>query len=441
MPMKFKLLPLSFLISGLCITSFSQTVYNLNDCIRIALDANFSILISRNAENIAANNYTLGNAGFLPSIDLSGRHNGSVSNISQNFRDGSSNETNGVHNTSSSALVNADLTIFRGFSVQTSYKKLNELKQIGVLNTRMSVENLIADIVSGYYNYVQQVEILNNIKYALSLSKERLRIDEDRYVLGSSSKLQVLQSRVYVNADSSRLSRQYEIVRSSCIRLNELMAVEDLARHFVTSDTVIKINPDLMYEKLLSDALNLNTGLLIAARNKTISEYDYKLIKSRAYPYLNASSGYNYSFNDYSTGNMQNQGSRGMNYGLTLGINIFDGLNQRRNIKNSSIEMNNKELRYREIEQGVRADLITIYNAYSNYLRLVSLEQQNLQTAAENLEIAMERYKLGSLSGIELREVQKSLLDAKDSLISVEYQAKLAEVSLMLISGNITDYY
>jgi outer membrane protein TolC len=138
---------------------------------------------------------------------------------------------------------------------------------------------------------------------------------------------------------------------------------------------------------------------------------------------------------------MQNQGSRGMNYGLTLGINIFDGLNQRRNIKNSSIEMNNKELRYREIEQGVRADLITIYNAYSNYLRLVSLEQQNLQTAAENLEIAMERYKLGSLSGIELREVQKSLLDAKDSLISVEYQAKLAEVSLMLISGNITDYY
>jgi len=130
-----------------------------------------------------------------------------------------------------------------------------------------------------------------------------------------------------------------------------------------------------------------------------------------------------------------------MSYGLTLGINIFDGLNQRRNMRNSSIEMNNKELRYREIEQGVRADLITIYNAYSNYLRLVNLEQQNLQTAAENLEIAMERYKLGSLSGIDLREVQKSLLDARDSLISVEYQAKLAEVSLMLISGNLAEYY
>lgn len=439
--MKIKLLPLSVLISGICLSSFSQAVYDLNDCIRIALDANFSILISRNSENIASNNYTLGNAGFFPSIDLSGRHNGTVSNTSQNFADGSSNEASGVHNTSTSALVNADLTIFKGFSVQTSYKKLNELKQIGELNTRMSVENLIADIVSGYYNYVQQVEILNNIKYALSLSKERLRIDEDRYILGSSSKLQVLQSRVYLNADSSRLSRQQEIVRSSCIRLNELMAVEDLSAHFVTSDTMITINPGLIYEKLLSDALIQNTGLLIASRNKTISEYDYKLIKARSYPYLNASSGYNYSFNDYSSGSMQNQSNRGMSYGLTLGINIFDGLNQRRNMRNSSIEMNNKELRYREIEQGVRADLITIYNAYSNYLRLVNLEQQNLQTAAENLEIAMERYKLGSLSGIDLREVQKSLLDARDSLISVEYQAKLAEVSLMLISGNLAEYY
>ncbi|NMC37004.1 MAG: TolC family protein [Bacteroidales bacterium] len=439
--MKIKFLSLSFLISGISIISSAQVVYSLNDCIKIALERNFSLLISRNRENIASNNYTLGNAGYLPSIDLTSRHNGTVTSTNQNLIDGSSNESKGVHNTGTSALINADITIFNGFSVKTNYKKLNELKQVGELNTRMSVENLLAEIISGYYNYVQQVEILNNIKYAVSLSKERLRIDEDRYLLGSSSKLQVLQSRVYLNADSSRLTRQNEIVRGSRIRLNELMAVDNLALEFVTSDTSIAINPGLIYEKLMADALNQNTSLLLATKDVVISGYDYKLIKSRSYPYLNASSGYNYSFNDYSSGTMQNQSSRGLNYGLTMGINIFDGLNQRREIRNSSIEMTNKELQYKEIEQGIRADLITIYNAYSNYLRLVNLEQQNLQTAAENLEIAMERYKLGSLSGIDLREVQKSLLDAKESLISVEYQAKLAEVSLMLISGRISDYY
>ena len=96
---------------------------------------------------------------------------------------------------------------------------------------------------------------------------------------------------------------------------------------------------------------------------------------------------------------------------------------------------------YLEIEQGIKADLITLYNAYSNNLRLIQLEEQNLQTASENLDIALERYKLGSLAGIDLREVQKSLLDAKESLLSIQYQTKIAEISLQLISGKIMEYY
>ena len=282
---------------------------------------------------------------------------------------------------------------------------------------------------------------LNNLQYAVVLSKERLRIDEDRYLLGSSSKLQVLQSRVYLNADSSRLSRQFEVIRAAQIRLNELLALEDLSQKFTTADTSIIVNPELLFEKLLEETLTKNTSLLIATKNKTISEYDYKLIVSRSYPYLTASSGYNYSINTFSSGSTKNQLTNGLSYGLTLGVNIFDGLNQRRNIRNSSIDVKNKELKYLEIEQGVRADLITLYSAYSNYLRLITLENQNLQTATENLDIAMERYKLGSLSGIDLREVQKSLLDARESLLSVEYQAKLAEISLQLISGRIMEYY
>ncbi len=159
------------------------------------------------------------------------------------------------------AGVTMDLTIFNGFNVQTTYKKLNELKQIGELNTQLAIENLVADIVSGYYNYIQQVQLLNNLEYAVALSKERLRIDEDRYLLGSSSKLQVLQSRVYLNADSSRLSRQFEVVSAAQIRLNELMAVDDLGSQFISKDTSISVNPELLYEKLLEETLAKNTSL------------------------------------------------------------------------------------------------------------------------------------------------------------------------------------
>lgn len=439
--MKKRLLFLNLFICFALLSAQAQKILDLNECIRTGLERNFSLLVTRNSETITSNNYTLGNAGFLPSVDISGRHSGTLNDISRNMTDGSQSVSDDEFNTTSSGSVTMGLTIFNGFSVQTTYKKLNELKEVGELNTQLSIENLLADIISGYYNYIEQLQLLNNLKYAVNLSRERLRIDEDRYLLGSSSKLQVLQSRVYLNSDSSRLSRQNEVVRAAQIKLNELMAMEDLAMMFISKDTAINLNPLLLYEKLLEQTLEKNTSLHIASKNKVISEYDYKLVKSRSYPYLNFSSVYNYNYSTYSASSTRNQTTNGINYGATFGMNLFDGFNQRKNILNSSLEIENKELKYREIEQGIRADLLTIYSAYSNFHRLVTLEIQNLATASENLEIAMERYRLGSLSGIDLREVQKSLLDARESLLSVQFQAKLAEISLMLISGRIMEYY
>lgn len=439
--MKMRLLTLSIFIVLFLKQVDGQVVYGLKECIGIGLERNFSILVARNNETVSSNNYSLGNAGYLPSLDLSSRYSGTLNNTTQNLAAGGQSVSNGVYNTTANAGVTLGWTIFNGFNVQTTYKKLDELKQLGSLNSQLSAEYLIADIISGYYNYIDQVQALNNVKYALTLSRERLRIDETRYLLGSSSKLQVLQSRVYVNTDSSKLSKQIEIVRAAQIRLNELMAAENMGIQFATKDTSIDVVADLLYERLLKETLEGNTSLLIASRNKTISALDYKLVVSRSYPYISMSTGYSYNYNTYSAGTNKNQITNGMNYGLTLGLNIFDGFTQRRSIANSTLDKENKELKYLELEQGIKADLLTLYSAYSSNLKLIRLEEQNLQTAAENLDIALERYKLGSLSGLDLREVQKSLLDAKDRLLAVQYQTKLAEISLMLISGNIMVYY
>lgn len=439
--MRMRLLLLNISILSFSIIVNGQNVLRLNDCISTGLENNFSILVARNNEAISKNNFTAGNAGYLPKLDLTGRYGGTINNTTQNLTDGTSTSSSGVHNTSANAGASIGWTIFDGFSVRTTYKKLNELKQLGELNTQLSVENLVSEIIAGYYNYIQQIQTLANFDYALTLSRERLRIDKDRYMLGSSSKLQVLQSQVYLNADSSKLSRQGEVVRAAQVKLNELMAVKDLSATFESADSLIEVNELLLYEKLLDATLAGNTSLIIASKNRTVSEYDYKIITSRSYPYLTMSTGYNYALSTYETGSYKNQAVNGLNYGLTFGMNIFDGFNQRRSIANSNIEIQNKELKYLEIEQGIRADLITIYNVYSNNLRLIKLEEQNLATATENLDIALERYKLGSLSGIDLREVQKSLLDAKDRLLSIQYQTKLAEISLKLISGTIMEYY
>jgi adhesin transport system outer membrane protein len=439
--MKMKPIYLSLIILAFCNSSGAQVVYGLKDCIGIGLERNFSILVAKNSETISKNNYSLGNAGFLPSLDLTSRYSGSVNNTTQNLNAGGQNITKGTQSASANVAATLGMTIFNGFNVQTTYKKLNELKQLGELNTQMTIENYIATLLSVYYGYIQQEQLVNNKRYALALSRERLRIDEVRYSLQSSSKLQVLQSRVYFNADSSSLSSQLEMLRATQVRLNELMAVDDMSTQFILKDTSIQVKTDLIFEKLLEETLKSNTSLLIAAKNKVISSFDYKLAVSAVYPYLNLSTGYNYTLSTLSTSSYRNQITNGPTYGLSLGVNIFDGFNTRRQIRNSAINIKTTELRNQEIEQGIKADLITIYSAYRNNLKLINLEEQNFETATENLSIALERYKLGNLSGIDLREVQKSLLDAKERLLSIQYLAKLAEISLIQISGRVMDYY
>jgi len=418
---------------------FAQDVYDLSKCIQTALDRNYSLQVVRNNQEVSENNFTLGNAGMLPTITSTNRFGGTINNTTQKYED-SKTTTLGVHNTTATAGVNLGMTIFDGFRVVNTYKKLGTLAELGDLNTQMSIENLVANIVSEYNYYIQQLALYKNLAYAVSLSRERVRIDQQRYLLGSASRVEYLQSMVYLNADSSRYARQKEELMSSIVRLNELMAFEDIGQQIILKDSIISINENLLYDDLLTLTLENNTSLQIAARNQVISELDYNIIKSQSYPYLSMSTGYNYNYYTYGTGTLQNQTINGLNYGLTLGIDIFDGFNRKREKKNAIIEIENRKYRYEEVEQSIKADLYTIYYAYENNLRLLKLEEQNLAVARENLAIALERYKLGSLAGLELREVQKSLLDAEERLISVKYKTKLAEISLLQISGKIMEY-
>lgn len=418
----------------------AQEIFDLKTCITTGLERNFSILVARNNEEVAKANYTKGNAGYLPTITTNNGLSGTINNIHQKLTDGEKVSHTGVHNMTGNMGVALNMDIFRGFSVQTTYQKLNELQQLGELNTQVQIENLVANIISEYYRYIQQVSLYENLKYAVSLSRERARIDEERYLLGSSSRLELLQSIVYLNADSSNYAQQNEALRTSQVRLNELMALEDLGTDFAPRDSIITINTELKYNDLLESTLQYNSSLRIAAKNQVVSELDYKIIAARSYPYMTFSTGYGYAFNRYGNSSVQKQHTHGLNYGITVGMDIYDGNNRKREKSNAMIEIESRKYLYQEVEQTVKANLLTIYFAYENNLQLLKLEEQNLDVARENLEVAMERYKLESLSGIELREVQKSLLDAEERLISVKFQTKLAEISLMLISGKIMEY-
>lgn len=417
----------------------AQKVLSLKECLETGLQNNYDLLIVRNQQQIAANNATAANAGMLPTLDLSAGYSGTAKETTTYPREGESYSTDAAYDQVVDVGVSLGWTIFDGFKLRTSYKKLQELKTLGVLKTRLEVEDFVANLTAEYYNLIQQTLRLKNYRYAVALSRERLRITEARYRIGDFSRLDWLQARVDFNADSSQYMTQQELVTASRIRINELMANKDVTERCFARDSVIDVNSKLNWDKLKEDMTSLNSELLIAARNTTISELELKAVKSRNYPYLNLSAGYGYTRNLYGKSDPMGRGTLGPNVGLKLGFNIFDG-NRRREQRNAKIEVENAQYTQEQLQQSLMADLATFWQSYSNNLEVIKLEQQNLIAAKENYEIAMERYLLGDLPGIEMREAQKSLLDAEERILTAEYNTKLCEISLMQISGNILEY-
>ena len=416
-------------------------IYTLKECLEEGIQKNYSLKIVRNEQRMVDNNTTLGNAGFWPSLDLKGVYSG-VSNDTQTKlrEDNSVIEENNIFNQTIDAGLSMNWTIFEGFNVIASYKRLKELQQRGELDTRMAIEDYIAGFTAEYYNYIQQIIRLKNFKYAVALSKERLRIVEQRYVIGNFSGLDYQQAKVDFNSDSSKYVKQQEALQSSAIALNELLAEECLNAQVMVQDTVIDVNKDLDFNHLMESMLKSNAELLYAKSNSAIAKLDYKRVTSRSYPYLRLNAGYGYTLNKYNKGANYHRGTLGFDFGATLGINIFDGNTARMERRNAKIKIENVELEQTDIEQSLKAQLYTIWHAYQNNLQILQLEKENLVAAKDNHEIAMERYMLGDLSGIEMREAQKSLLDAEERILTARYNTKLCEISLLQISGGIATY-
>lgn len=415
-------------------------VYTLKDCLEQGLLNNYSLRITRNEERVSRNNATLANAGYLPTLDLAAGYSGTLNSTDTKDRaSGNTTSQNNAFDQTIDAGLDLNWTIFDGFNISANYQQLKELERQGETNTRMAIEDLVANIAAEYYNYVQQKIRLENFRYAMSLSRERLRIVEARFHIGDFSRLDYQQAKVDFNADSAQYMKQQEALHTSRIELNELMAQKDVDEFFIIHDSLINIDHVLDFDELWNATLQVNASLLVAIQNQNIARLDYKKICSRDYPYVRLNGGYGYSLNKYEMGANTRRSTLGLNFGVTVGFKLFDG-NRRRERRNASLAVENARLEREQVEQTLRADLSNLWQAYRNNLELLGLERQNVIAARDNHEIAMERYMLGDLSGIEMREAQKSLLDAEERILSAQYDTKMCEISLLQISGKILEY-
>ena len=125
--------------------------------------------------------------------------------------------------------------------------------------------------------------------------------------------------------------------------------------------------------------------------------------------------------------------------GLSLNLtwNIFDGGTSSVRIKNSKIALNNQEIVKQKLELQIERDLMNALEVYQNRQAVFSIQEKNVETNQNNFDRSKEQFSLGSISSISFRQAQINLMNAQTNKNRAKYDAKLAELQLLQLTGQL----
>ena len=410
----------------------AQDELTLQKAIETGLKNSFDIQLAKNNEEIAKNNASAGNAGMLPFVDLNAGQNNSVSNTHQEYSSGNVVDRSGARSYNQNAAVALDWTLFDGFRMFTTYNKLQEFQSRGELVMKFQVQQVVAEISRRYYDVVRLQEQVKVLETAMKLSEERTSIAKDRKDIGAGSNFDLLQAQLDQNSDKSQLVQLQNQVSNAYVSLNASMGLDPAAK-VIVSDTVIPVRT-LNYEELKKSFLEKNYELQVAQIDNRIAMLQLKEIKSQRLPVVSLNSSYNFLNVNNDVGLVTLNQNKGFAYGLTLSYPIFDGFNVNRQVKNANLNIENTKLETQRLALDLNSQFEILYRSYEAAKQVAAIEKTNLDISAQNMDIANERLKLGTVSSLEWRDVQLKYVDAGNRLLGAMYVVKVTEIQLLQLA-------
>ncbi len=433
----FKTIFKTLLVFLLCIVKINaQQVLTIEDAVKIALENNFEIKIASNNLNIDKTNVSTGNAGMLPKVAATLANSNSVQNSSQTRQDGTVTKLDNAKSSNLNYGVGLDWTIFDGFKMFANLEQLKELQKLGEAQLKLTIITKISDVHNTYFDLVQKQQQLAALDTTIVISNQRLALAQNRFTIGKASKLEVLNAQVDLNTDKVALLRQKELYANTKIILNQILA-RDAQTDYKVID-VIHVDGALLLTELTKLAVKQNPLLETQIINKRVSELQFKQIQSARYPIISVNTGYNFSESHSSIGFASQASAHGLNYGIKASLNLFDGFAQNRNEKIAQIQIDNSKLAIEQQNLALNTQLATAFQTYLTNLELITIEETNVANAKQNLDITLDKFHIGTITTLEFRTAQLNYINAKVRYSNAQFQAKLSEITLKELAGNLS---
>lgn len=436
--MRRKLFALVFIFSLPFCFVFGQEEVSLEQVVTLALERNYDVRIARNMNESAATNSDYAVGAFLPRISAGAATVWNNNEQSLRFLDATRNNSGEAQSNNINGSVQLVWTLFDGTRMFAARERIAELEEQSELAVKEQMVNTIAGVIANYYDIVRQKQQLKAIREQMSVSEERVKLAEKKLQVGTGIKPELLQARVDYNAQRAQVLQQETMIAQLKAQLNNIVGLQ-LPPVYDVADTII-IDLDLRDENF-ENLDNTNYGLLTSRRNLSVATLLLRERRAEYLPFLDFNAAYNFSRNDNTKqinpfGPVFNQ-TEGFNYGFSVTLPILTGFNARRQTQLAKIEIDRQQLLYDQQRNTVNVELRNALINYENAKRILLIEEETIGLAKENVFIALESFKRGVNTFIELRTAQQSLAEAYNRLISARYNAKLAETELLRLNGSL----
>lgn len=203
----------------------------------------------------------------------------------------------------------------------------------------------------------------------------------------------------------------------------------------VTDSIPLNYSPDknALFQKIDSS----NTTLLSFHKQIDIARLFLKENNKLYSPVVNFTGGYYYSLSNSSSGSVLNNSSFGPQLGGTLTIPIYSSGENKRKITTAKIQLQSAEYDFRNIELQVNTEFQNALTGFENQQKLLQIEKENNELTRENLQISLQRLRLGQTTSLEVHLAQENFVLSCTRLINFEYNLKIAETKLKQLVASL----
>lgn len=421
----------------LCLTGLSAQTLAPEQAVALALEKNHGIQIAKLDAQTSAELNTAGNAGMLPTLDANGAYTINNAATKQTFFSGEVREADNADSRALSGAVSLNWTIFDGLAMFAAKDRLDALEGMGKIQLRQEVEATVYDVLTAYYLSVQVKNALKAQRDAIQISDERLEIVRTGLRVGAASGLAEVQARLDLSADSMAILNLEQQLATAYTRLNTLMGQTPDAPIEVAAEIPAAVLLDLA--TVQQQARAGNAALQQARQAQLLSDLQVRELRGTLFPRVDVFGNYGYNRSTSSVGFLMENTAFGPDYGVRASVPIFRGGQSSKAVKVAKLQSEQARIGTEEALLQLDQQVQDAWTRYTLANQRVALGHRDLDGIRTQVDMALESYRLGMITAVELRDVQQGMLDAENRLLLAEYEAKTAELQLRLLAGTILD--